>query len=268
MAHDNAAHGYETENLQDRWNVPSTATHIYIYIHFLPLDPVSLSTHPSGHSVNLDFSLTGAHPRTTLSAEGRMGACLGPSRGLGARPGWPGRVIRWPWACCPAPTPLGGQNRRKHGLTLVHHRPGAIEDDHEVCTDGAPSRVRQLKVNSFRLVDWRLARIVEGGEVRIIGRVAGFDVHRGGDEISRATIKAWIIYCGMSRVSSVLALAFFFFFFFLVLFFVGGGWCEWKYWYTSGHVVGIGVFWNWIWELVFGKVKNGEFFLKNGIFNG
>lgn len=33
------------------------------------------------------------------------------------------------------------------------------------------------------------------GEVRIIGRVAGFDVHRGGDEISRATIKAWIIYC-------------------------------------------------------------------------
>lgn len=27
-------------------------------------------------------------------------------------------------------------------------------------------------------------------EVRIIGRVAGFDVHRGRDEISRATIKA------------------------------------------------------------------------------
>lgn len=71
-------------------------------------------------------------------------------------------------------------------------------------------------------MDWRLARIVEGGEVRIIGRVAGFDVHRGGDEISRATIKAWIIYCGMSRVSSVLALAFFFFFF-LVLFSLEGG---------------------------------------------
>lgn len=69
---------------------------IYIYIHFLPLDPVSLSTHPSGHSVNLDFSLTGAHPRTTLSAEGRMGACLGAplSRPWGAtRMAWTGHPL-------------------------------------------------------------------------------------------------------------------------------------------------------------------------------
>lgn len=57
------------------------------------------------------------------------------SRPWGATQGWPGRVIRWPWACCPAPTPLGGQNRRKHGLTLVHHRP---EDDHEVETVTRP----------------------------------------------------------------------------------------------------------------------------------
>lgn len=26
------------------------------------------------------------------------------------------------------------------------------------------------------------------------------------------------------------------------------------------------VFWNWIWELVFGKVKNGEFFRRMGVF--
>lgn len=43
---------------------------------------------------------------------------------------------------------------------------------------------------------------------RIIGwgRVAGFGGHRGRDEISRDTIKAWIIYCGMSRVCVGLAL--------------------------------------------------------------
>lgn len=35
---------------------------------------------------------------------------------------------------------------------------------------------------------------------------------------------------------------------------------------TLGHAAGIGVFWNWIWELVFGKVKNGEFFRRMGIF--
>lgn len=35
---------------------------------------------------------------------------------------------------------------------------------------------------------------------------------------------------------------------------------------TLGHAARIGVFWNWIWELVFGKVKNGEFFRRMGIF--
>lgn len=35
---------------------------------------------------------------------------------------------------------------------------------------------------------------------------------------------------------------------------------------TLGHAAGIRVFWNWIWELVFGKVKNGEFFRRMGVF--
>lgn len=122
---------YKIAGLQDRWNVLSTATHIFQP----PFHPHTWAAIYSRHFDNLDFSdrytvrpygLEG--PFSSGQGKGLMGACYGcPSQGLGARPAWSERVIPWPWACCPALTPLGGQNRRKHGLTLVYHRSGSAD---------------------------------------------------------------------------------------------------------------------------------------------
>lgn len=159
MAHDNTPHGYETENLQDRWNVPSTATHIYVYIYIFYLsiqfllrsDPSSFSY---GRSVNLDFwwpVLTLQRPFRPKDGWARVTGAPLEALGRDPRMAWTGHPLTL--GVLPGPNP---PRWSKQAETWPDPRTSPAWT--RMTTRLKRSRVRQLKVNSFRLVDWRLYR--------------------------------------------------------------------------------------------------------------
>ena len=202
MAHDNA---YSiVAGLQDRWNVLSTATHIF-QPPFRYLSVYTYTRVYSGEqSDNLDFSdQCIARPyglEGSLLSRPWTGACYGcPSRDLGARPAWPWTGHPLTLGVLPGPNPplvvkTGGNMAWPSYITAFRFRARSF--------DATVTRVRQLKVNSFRLSsggDACSRELLGGGEGK--GGRWNRRTSSQGTKYRPVTIKAWIIYCGMSRVS-------------------------------------------------------------------